>query len=112
MIGRFCPDFARVDARAIIDVFSYTHQRKDTGKLTVFDKKRLAYIRAQGWRVLVVWQSGLKHIGKVAAKIKRFDEKVLANLSKNGPTSAHIGETVPGKADGNTEGSRRAKKHA
>ena len=79
MIGRRCPDFCRVDAKALIEVFGYTHKRKD-GKMKAADKRRLEYIESQGFTILVVWQEELRHISTVAAKIKAFDEKVLRKL--------------------------------
>src|SRR3989304_2702964 len=47
MIGRFCPDFVRSDAKILIEVFGHTHVRKD-GKIKSFDKKRLSFIKKQG----------------------------------------------------------------
>jgi len=79
MIGRFCPDFCRVDAKAVIDVFGYTHHRKD-GKMRCYDVKRIEYIKKQGFSVLILWAEELKNIGQVADKIKSFDEKVMQKL--------------------------------
>lgn len=83
MIGRYCPDFVRVDAKAIIDVFGDWHSKKSGKmKMTKYDKKRIEFIKSQGFAILVVWQSELLHIREVADKISKFDEKVLQKLLK------------------------------
>lgn len=85
MIGRYCPDFVRVDAKAIIEVYGYHHT---TEKIKAHDKVRLRYIRSQGYSVLVVWMEELKDIEKLVKKIKRFDDKALQNILRSSYTQA------------------------
>ncbi len=70
MIGRYCPDFVSVHAKALIEVQSYHHKSK---RMQEHDAKRTQYLKSQGYKVLVVWQEELKNIAKLASRLKRFD---------------------------------------
>lgn len=78
MVGRYCPDFVRVDAPAIIEVYSgYYHELESNKK---HDKKRNAWIKRQGYSILIIKQKELDHLEKLVKKIKKFDERILANI--------------------------------
>lgn len=77
MIGRYCPDFVRVDCKAIIEVYGYHHTRSQNKQ---HDKKRNAFIKRNGYRMLIVWASELDDIQSLVNKIKKFDKSVMDRL--------------------------------
>lgn len=77
MIGRYCPDFVRIDVKAIIEVYGFHHSLPSNVK---HDKKRKRYILSQGYKMLVVKAEELADLEKLVSKIKRFDEQVLLSI--------------------------------
>lgn len=73
MVGRYCPDFADVDNKSIIEMFGELHSKKSgVMKMKKYDKDRIAFIEQQGYSVLVIWQNELTDVLSVVRKIQRF----------------------------------------
>jgi very-short-patch-repair endonuclease len=91
-IGPFIADFACVEAKLVLEVDGGTHM-SDAGQS--YDAKRTAFLEAQGWHVMRVWNNQV--LENRAGVLRAIEEVVTARAMSKLPSLVDGGV---GEADG------------